>query len=73
MMTGIKCLVFQSSDTAAVVHLLAKAFSAAEPPAVAMGLTQTEVEQFVGLLCPRAAADGLPLSRNPSTASRLRE
>ena len=61
MMTGIECRVFQSSDTAAVVHLLARAFSAAEPPAVAMELTQSEVEQFVGLLCPKAAAEGLTI------------
>lgn len=61
MMTGIKCRMFQSSDTTAVVHLLARAFSASEPPAVAMGLMQSEVEQFVGLLCPKAAAEGLTI------------
>jgi len=60
-MTEIECRVFQSSDTDAVVHLLAKAFSATEPPAVAMGLTQHEIENFVGLLCPKAAAEGLTI------------
>jgi len=58
-MASATCDVFSASDTAAVVELLARVFSAAEPPAVAMKLTQAEIERFVGLLCPAAAADGL--------------
>ncbi len=60
-MAAIDCTVLRSSDTPAVVPLLGKAFSATEPPAVAMGLTRTDVEQFVQLLCPKAAADGLTI------------
>jgi ribosomal protein S18 acetylase RimI-like enzyme len=60
-MSTIECGLFQSSDTAAVVHLLAGVFSAAEPPAVAMGLTAMDFERFVGLLCPKAAAEGLTI------------
>jgi len=51
--------VFRASDAAVVVDLLARVFSAAEPPAVAMGITQAEMKRFVTLLCPAAAADGL--------------
>jgi ribosomal protein S18 acetylase RimI-like enzyme len=58
-MPTVTCGVFRASDTAAVVDLLARVFSAAEPPAVAMGLTPAEMERFVSLLCPAAAADGL--------------
>jgi len=53
------CEQFRSSDTAAVVNLLGRVFSAAEPPAVAVGLTPGDVERFVGFLCPKAATDGL--------------
>jgi ribosomal protein S18 acetylase RimI-like enzyme len=58
-MATAACDVFRAADTTAVVDLLARVFSAAEPPAVAMGLTQAEMERFVSLLCPAAAADGL--------------
>ncbi len=57
----IRCELFQSLDTNAVVQLLAKVFSASEPPAVAMRLTPADLERFVGLLCPKAAADGLTI------------
>jgi ribosomal protein S18 acetylase RimI-like enzyme len=60
-MSTIECGLFQSSDTAAVVQLLARVFSAAEPPAIAMGLTPADLERFVRLLCPRALADGLTI------------
>lgn len=60
-MTRIECGLFQSSDAADVVHLLARTFSAGEPPAIAMGLTPADLERFVGLLCQRAAADGLTI------------
>ena len=60
-MSAIEFGVFQPADTDAVVHLLAKVFSASEPPAVAMGLTPADFEPFVSLLCPRAATDGLTI------------
>jgi ribosomal protein S18 acetylase RimI-like enzyme len=67
-MATTTCERFRSSDTAAVVDLLGRVFSADEPPAVAMGLTQADVERFVGLLCPRAATAGLTVvARAPDT------
>ena len=57
----IECAVLKSSDTAAASGLFAKVFSAAEPPAVAMGLTVPDLEEFVGLLCPRAVEEGLTI------------
>lgn len=60
-MSMIECGVLKSSDTGAIVRLIAKGFSAAEPPAVAMGLSMPELETFVGLLCPKAVEDGLTI------------
>jgi len=60
-MSVIEYRVFQPSDTDAVAGLLSKAFSKSEPPAVAMGLTEPELEQFVRLLCPKAAEERLTI------------
>jgi ribosomal protein S18 acetylase RimI-like enzyme len=51
--------LLRASDAEEMVRLLATAFSAAEPPAVAMGLSYDELARFVSLLAPRAIADGL--------------
>ena len=67
-MTTVTCDVFGAPDTPAVVELLAREFSAADPPAVAMELTPAELEAFVGRLCPTAAIDGLTIvARAPHT------
>lgn len=60
-MSTIDCRLFHASDTDAVAKLLATAFSKSEPPAVAMGLTEAELEQFVRLLCPNAAEEQLTI------------
>jgi ribosomal protein S18 acetylase RimI-like enzyme len=65
------CEQFRSSDSAAVVNLLGRVFSAAEPPAVAVGLTQLDVERFVGFLCPKAAIDGLTVIARTPDANRV--
>ena len=51
--------VLQASGVERMVHLLASAFSVAEPPAVAMGLSYDELATFVRLLAFRAVEDGL--------------
>ena len=67
-MTSVACDVFRPSDTDALVSLLARVFSAGDPPAVAVGLTHAELEPFVAALCPAAAADGLTIvARTPDT------
>jgi ribosomal protein S18 acetylase RimI-like enzyme len=53
--------VFTASDRAEMVSLLAEAFSQRDPPAVAAGLTAAEFESFVGLLSPKAEAEGLTI------------
>jgi hypothetical protein len=51
--------IYVPSDAAAMAKLLAEVFSRYDPPAIATGLTTSEFEAFVQLLCPRAAAEGL--------------
>lgn len=51
--------VYVPSDAEAMTKLLGEVFSRHDPPAVAAGLTSSEFEDFVGLLCPKAAEEGL--------------
>lgn len=58
---GIEYGVADASDLDEMARLLAAVFSRHDPPAVATGITPREFEDFVRLLCPRAAADGLTI------------
>lgn len=49
-----------------MVRLLATVFAQSEPPAVAMGLSVSELEDFLRLLAPRAVADGLTVMARES-------
>lgn len=49
----------KSSDSDAIVHLLAKVFSASEPPAVAMDLSVSDMEEFLQRVVPGIISDGL--------------
>jgi ribosomal protein S18 acetylase RimI-like enzyme len=53
--------VYVPSDAEAMVKLLGEVFSRYDPPAVAAGLTASEFEAFVRLLCPQAADDSLTI------------
>lgn len=53
--------VAKPCDAEAIVRLLATVFSESEPPAVAMGLSFQDLEQFLRLFAPRAIAGGLTL------------
>ncbi|MGO9125432.1 MAG: GNAT family N-acetyltransferase [Terriglobales bacterium] len=53
--------VYVASEADAMVRLLGEAFSRHDPPAVAVGLTASDFEAFVRLLCPKAAAAGLTI------------
>ena len=52
-------IVARPSDAEETIRLLATVFSESEPPAVAMGLSCGDMEQFLQLLAPKAIADGL--------------
>ena len=70
-MATIICQPFRSADASAVVGLIARVFSAADPLAVAMGLTQADVERLVGLLCPKAVTDGLTVVARSSEETQI--
>lgn len=53
--------VARPCDAEEIVRLLATVFSESEPPAVAMGLSFQDLEQFLRLFAPRAIAGGLTL------------
>jgi ribosomal protein S18 acetylase RimI-like enzyme len=53
--------VYSDSEADAVAALLGEVFSRRDPPAVAVGLTASEFEDFVRLLCPALEADGLTI------------
>jgi ribosomal protein S18 acetylase RimI-like enzyme len=70
-MNPVSCGVFRTPDTAEAVELLAREFSAADPPAVAMELTQADMAAFVSRLCPAAAADGLTIVARLPESDRI--
>lgn len=52
---------YVSSDAEAMVKLLGEVFSRYDPPAVAVGLTTSEFEALVRLLCPKVVVEGLTI------------
>jgi ribosomal protein S18 acetylase RimI-like enzyme len=63
--------VAKTSDAEEMVRLLAMVFSESEPPAVAMGLSFRDLEQFLQLLAPRAIADGLTVLARSGDTGKL--
>ncbi len=53
--------VYVPSDAEAMSKLLAETFVRHDPPALAVGLAESDFEAFVRLLCPRAAIEGLTI------------
>jgi len=61
---------YRASDAEA--GLLGEVFTRRDPPAVAVGLTPTELESFVRLLCPKAAAEELTIvARSAETGEMI--
>ena len=63
--------VAKAADVEEMVRLLATVFSESEPPAVAMGLSVRDLEQFLQLLAPRAIADGLTVLARSGDTGKL--
>jgi len=57
----IEYRVYIPSDAEAMTRLLAEVFCRRDPPAVAVGLTVSEFEEFVRLLLPQVEADRLTI------------
>lgn len=69
-MTDIQYAVAQLSDSDDIVGLLAKAFSASEPPAVAMRLSCDEMERFLRVIAPQIIPHQLTLIARASESNR---
>jgi ribosomal protein S18 acetylase RimI-like enzyme len=57
----IRYEVLQAADVEGMIDLIARAFSAGDPPAVAMRLSAAELRAFLEPLAPRALEDGLTI------------
>ena len=53
--------IYTAQDADEMARLLGEVFSRRDPPAAAVGLTPSEFEAFVQLLCPKAAVEGLTI------------
>ena len=66
MLADVEYGVLRAADLDCMVQLVAKAFSSADPPAVAMGLTAQDLAQFLRTIAKHGAEAGL------TTVARLR-
>ena len=65
---GVEYGLVEEADFEAMADLLADAFSRHEPPAVAVGMTASEIKVLVSLFGPKALAERLAvIAREPST------
>jgi ribosomal protein S18 acetylase RimI-like enzyme len=53
--------IYTTQDEDEMARLLGEVFSRRDPPAVVVGLTPPEFEDFVRLFCPKAAVEGLTI------------
>jgi len=63
--------VARTSDAEEAVRLLATVFSESEPPAVAMGLSFRDLEQFLQLFAPTVIADGLTVVARSKATGKI--
>lgn len=68
---GIEYGVLEESDGAAMAALLADAFSRREPMAVAVGLSEREVERFVRAFLPKALEEQLAVVARDASSRDL--
>jgi len=57
----IEYAIYTAHDADEMARLLGEVFSQRDPPAVAVGLSPSEFEAFVRLLCPKAAVEGVSI------------
>jgi ribosomal protein S18 acetylase RimI-like enzyme len=71
ILSGIEYGLFAESDSRDMVRVLGETFAKRDPPAVAVGLTTGEFEQFVRLLCGNAATQGLTIIARSAETGEL--
>jgi ribosomal protein S18 acetylase RimI-like enzyme len=57
----VKCSLYTASDAGEMASMLADAFALRDPPALAVGITAQEFEDFVHMLCRKVDAEGLTI------------
>jgi ribosomal protein S18 acetylase RimI-like enzyme len=68
----IEYAIYTARDADAMARLLGAVFSQRDPPAVAVGLSSSEFQAFVELLCPKAAVEGLTVvARDADTGEMI--
>ena len=71
-MININYSTYRPSDADEMARLLGEVFAHRDPPAVTVGLTPTEFESLVRLICPKAAAEGLTIvARSAETGEMM--
>jgi ribosomal protein S18 acetylase RimI-like enzyme len=68
---GIEYSLFRGSDAEEMARLLGETFAKHDPPAVAVGITATEFQEFVGLLCASTAHQGLTIIARSATTGKM--
>ena len=63
--------IAKPSDSAEIVHLLAKVFSQSDPPAVAMALSIEDFEQFLQRIVPSVIPDGVTVVARSEDSGKL--
>jgi ribosomal protein S18 acetylase RimI-like enzyme len=64
---GIKYGLLEREDIPGMARVLAEVFSQHDPPAIAAGMSITDIEEIVGIFGPKALAEGLTIvARNSS-------
>ena len=62
----------EASHAREMARMLAETFCRSDPPSLAVGLTPSDFEAFVGLLCPKAVVEGLTIvARRASTGEMV--
>ena len=71
VISGIEYTICTPEDTHEMARLLSESFTRHDPPAVAVGLTPEEFEEFVSLWSPAAGTQGLTIVARDVATRRL--
>ncbi len=63
--------LLQAADVGSMIQLIAEVFSSAEPPAVAMRLTCSELTDFLNMVAEQAIAEGLTIVARSQTLDQV--
>ena len=67
----VNCSLYTASDADEMSRLLGEVFARRDPPAVAVGITQSEFETLVRLFCPKSDGEPLTVVARSSTTGEM--